>query len=40
MELKDVAGGISYLYSHPERKFRDTNSDYKINDLREVLKEI
>ena len=31
---------ITYLYSHPGRKFRECESDYKINDLREVLKEV
>lgn len=33
-------GNIRYLYSHPEKSFRVCESDYKINDLREVLKEI
>ena len=40
MNLKYVAGGISYLYAHPEKPFRACDADYKINDLREILKEI
>lgn len=40
MELKDVIGGKTYLYSHKEREFRECESDDKINDLREILKEV
>lgn len=40
ISLVSVAGGTSYLYSHPGRPFRDCESDYRINDLRELLKEI
>jgi hypothetical protein len=28
-----------YLYSHPERPHRTATCDYKINDLREILRE-
>ncbi len=40
IDLKKVAGGITYLYAHPYLKFKDCNPDYKINDLREILKEV
>jgi phosphoglycolate phosphatase-like HAD superfamily hydrolase len=40
VELTSVVGGVSYLYAHPGRQHRVCCSDYKINDLREVLKEI
>ena len=32
--------GTSFLYSHPGRPFRECEADYKIHDLREVLKEL
>ena len=38
--LTQVAGGTSYLYAHPGRQHRDCDADYKIHDLREILKEI
>lgn len=38
MKLVDVAGGITYLYAHPGFPFRSCASDYKINDLKHVLK--
>lgn len=44
IELTSVAGGTAYLYSHPHLPFRDCLPDcqphYRINDLREVLREI
>ncbi len=40
IDLKNVAGGISYLYAHPNKIFQEVESDHKIHDLREVLKEI
>lgn len=40
ISLSEVAGGTTYLYTHPYLKFRDCNPTYKINDLREVLNEI
>lgn len=40
MDLKSVAGGTTYLYSHPGKPFRDCEADYRIRDLRELLKEI
>lgn len=30
----------SYLYTHPWKKFRIDKADYKINNLREVLREL
>lgn len=33
-------GGISYLYAHPGKPFPLTQAHYKINDLREILKEL
>lgn len=38
--LVKVTPGISYLYAHPWRKFKECDTDYKINDLRDVLREI
>ncbi|HLD02566.1 MAG TPA: HAD hydrolase-like protein [Candidatus Nanoarchaeia archaeon] len=41
MAMKDVASNIvTYLYAHPEIKIKELNSDYRIRDLRELLKEI
>lgn len=40
IDLVSVAGGTSYLYSHPGRPFRNCNADYKTHDLRELLREI
>ena len=41
IELASVAkNSVSYLYAHPWKKFRGDKADYKINDLREVLKEL
>jgi phosphoglycolate phosphatase-like HAD superfamily hydrolase len=37
MRLRDVAGGVTYLYAHPEFSFRDCAADFKIRDLRDVL---
>lgn len=33
-------GNVRYLYAHPGRKHRDVDADYKIHDLREVLREV
>lgn len=38
--LVSVLKGSSYLYAHEGRPFRDCEATYKINDLREVLREI
>lgn len=38
--LKEEFGGVSYLYAHPGRKFKDCEADYRISDLREILKEL
>ncbi len=40
MDLVPALGGKRYLYSLPGRRFRDAEADYRINDLREVLREI
>ena len=44
LELAWLAGGLTYLYAHPGRDFpiieSNTIPDYKINDLREVLKSL
>lgn len=40
VEMGKAVGAITYLYVHPNKKFDNVNADYKINDLREVLKEI
>jgi phosphoglycolate phosphatase-like HAD superfamily hydrolase len=40
ISLASVVNGVSYLYSHPGRKFRNADANYKISDLRELLKEV
>lgn len=35
-----IKNSVSYLYAHPWKEFRGDKADYKINDLREVLKEL
>lgn len=41
IELKDVAGGKVYYYRHPYLDFAENDkADYRINDLREVLREV
>lgn len=41
MELKKVSpNSVSYLYAHPGRAFRECKADYRIRDLREVLREL
>jgi phosphoglycolate phosphatase-like HAD superfamily hydrolase len=40
MEIVGKNQGKHYLYSHPHLNFRDCDADFKIHDLREVLKEI
>jgi phosphoglycolate phosphatase-like HAD superfamily hydrolase len=40
MRLRDVAGGVTYLYAHPEFAFRDCVADFKIRDLRAVLNHV
>jgi phosphoglycolate phosphatase-like HAD superfamily hydrolase len=39
-DMIPVANSTHYLYVHAGRTFRECNPDYRINDLREVLKEI
>ncbi len=40
MEIIEGYQGKRYLYSHPHLNFRNCDADFKIHDLREVLKEI
>ncbi|MBI5880655.1 HAD family hydrolase [archaeon] len=40
VKLVEAYGGTTYLYAHPGIPFRDCKADYKINDLRDVLREI
>ncbi len=40
MDLRSVAGGKTYLYSRPEKQHRECESDVRITDLRDVLKEL
>jgi phosphoglycolate phosphatase-like HAD superfamily hydrolase len=40
MRLRDVAGGVTYLYAHPEFAFRNCTADFRIRDLRAVLSHI
>ena len=40
IRLVSVRGGVSYLYAHPGKLFRECAADYRINDLRDVLQEI
>lgn len=40
MELKDVAGGTTYLYAHEDYPFRGDSGDYHITDLRKILQEL
>lgn len=37
MGLKRVAGGVTYLYAHPNFAFRNCEADHRIRDLRKVL---
>ncbi|MET8003722.1 HAD family hydrolase [Nonomuraea glycinis] len=38
MRLKEVGGGRSYLFAHPEFEFRECESDFRIRDLRKLLR--
>ncbi len=44
IELVHIAGGVSYLYAHPGMPFKecrgDISPDYRINDLREIFREL
>lgn len=40
IDLKSVAGGTTYLYCHKGLEFKNCYPDYKINDLREILREV
>lgn len=40
MSLKTVQGGTTYFYSYPNRPHREASADFKIDNLREVLKEV
>ncbi len=39
-DINLIDGCVSYLYAHPGRTFRASEADYKIRNLREVLKEL
>ena len=38
--LTEVEGGVSYLFSYPERLFCDANADHKIHDLDNLKNEL
>lgn len=40
VEMGKAVGATTYLYVHPGREFSEIDADYKINNLREVLKEV
>ncbi len=40
VELAQFINGISYLYAHPGKDFFDCEADWKIRDLREILREV
>ena len=40
MEIGELPKTTTYLYAHPGRKYPKVKSHYKINDLREVLREL
>ena len=40
ISLADICGGTTYLYAHPGFEFRECSADYRIRDLREILKHL
>lgn len=40
MRLAEVAGGTTYLFAHPEFAFRRCPADFRIRDLREILRHV
>lgn len=38
IELGKAIGAVTFLYTHPGQEFKNCESDFKINDLREILK--
>lgn len=40
MQLANVVGGTTYLFAHPEFPFRECKADFRIHDLRQVLKHV
>lgn len=40
IEMGKAVGATTYLYVHPGRNFANVTADYRIRDLREVLKEL
>lgn len=40
MALKDVRGGTAYLYCHPGMIHRECEADFRITDLRDLLREV
>ena len=39
-DMIPLENSVKYLYAHPEKAFRECDADYRIHDLREVLREI
>ena len=39
-DLMHAPNSVAYLYTHPGKELREADADYKIQDLREILKEI
>jgi hypothetical protein len=37
MRLRDVAGGVTYLFAHLGTEFSDCEADFRIRDLRAIL---
>jgi phosphoglycolate phosphatase-like HAD superfamily hydrolase len=40
MKLTKVAGGVTYLFAHPDVEFRQCDAHHRIRDLREVLEQL
>ncbi len=40
VNLAKAFGGTSYLYAHPWREFKEAEADFRIKDLRDVLREL
>ena len=38
-DMIPLENSVKYLYAHPEKAFRECDADYRIRDLREVLRE-
>lgn len=40
MDLTRPPDGVRYLYAHPGRAFKEAHAEYRIHDLRDVLREV